>query len=117
MRILISTLLFSCALIASAQKITCPNSKEITITEGWALTSQHEKIDWDGALAQDQVAIGPLLQMSLVRAEGIDGHFVNCVYKNATLSNVAPITGICDPLGLRQNCVKGSCVVECNANT
>ncbi len=117
MRIFIFTLLFSCSLIASAQKITCPAASEISITEGWALTSTHDKIAWDGALAQDKTAIGPLLEMDLVRAEGINGHFIDCMYKNATLSNVAPIAGVCDPLGLRQNCVKDSCVVECNTAT
>lgn len=114
MRILIFTALASWLFVAGAQTITCPETNNISITEGWALTSQHQAIDWDGALKQDKAQLGRLLKMSLLRSEGLSGYVIECVYTNGSVTNVAPITGICDPQGLLQDCTKGSCQVECN---
>lgn len=114
MRILIFAALAGWIFVVSAQTITCPEVNNITVTQGWALTSQHQKIDWDGALKQDRTEVGRLLKMSLLRAEGLNGYVIDCHYANGSVTNVAPIAGVCDPQGLLQNCTKGSCQVECN---
>lgn len=116
MRFLFFILLSSCFLVAPAQTIICPALNEIKTTEGWALTSQSQQIDWDGALKQDQSSIGALVRMGLVRDEGLNGFLIQCVYTNAVITNVGPITGICDPVGLMQDCTKSghTCSVECN---
>ncbi len=97
-----------------AVTITCPDSADIRITQGWALTAQHNSIDWDGSLAKDRGGPGSLDSMDLLFADWLNGYVVRCNYTNANLSSIAPIKGFCSPKGESQKCDSASgCKVEC----